>query len=50
MDKVVVNEANQAKSKQKKDGTLRKLANTPTLIEQATLRDVKKQVKATFDA
>ncbi len=50
MDKVVVNEVRVAKRKQKKDGRLKKVANTPTLEEQATLQDVKKQVKATFDA
>jgi hypothetical protein len=50
MDKVVVNETSQAKRKQKRDGRLRKVANTPTLAKQATLRDIKKHVKATFDA
>jgi len=29
---------------------LKKAANTPTLEEQAALRDVKRQTKATFDA
>ncbi len=50
MDKVAINEARKAKRKQKKNGRLKKAANTPTLEEQATLRDVKRQAKATFDA
>lgn len=50
MEKVDVNEARETKKKQKKDGRLRKVVNTPTQGEQATLLDVKRQVKATFDA
>jgi hypothetical protein len=42
IDKVAINEAKKAKRKQKKDGRLRKIANTPTLTKQATLRDVKR--------
>ncbi len=42
MDKVVVNEAREAKRKQKKDGRLKKATNTPTLEEQVALRDVKR--------
>ncbi len=50
MDKVVVNEARATIRKQKKDGRLKKAANTPTLEEQVALRNAKRQVKATFDA
>jgi hypothetical protein len=50
MDKVAINEGREAKRKQKKDGRLKKASNTPTLEEQATLRDVKRQTNATFDA
>ncbi len=50
MEKVAVNEVRVARRKQKKDGRLKMAANTPTLEEQVALRDVKRQVKATFDA
>jgi hypothetical protein len=50
MDKVVFNEAREPKRKQKKVGRLKKAANTLTLEEQTTLRDVKRQTKATFHA
>jgi hypothetical protein len=42
MEKVDVNEARETKKKQKKDGRLRKVVNTPTQGEQATLLDVKR--------
>jgi hypothetical protein len=50
MDKVAINEAKEVKRRQKKDGRLKKASNTPTLEEQATLRDVKRQTNATFYA
>ncbi len=37
MDKAAIDEAKEAKRKQKEDDRLRKVANTPTLAEQATL-------------
>jgi hypothetical protein len=51
MDKVAVNEAKEAKRKQKKNRRLKKTTNTPTLEEQIALREkVKGKKKATFDA
>jgi hypothetical protein len=40
MDKTIIDEAKEAKRKQKEDDRLRKAANTLTLTKWATIREV----------